>query len=402
MTYATAIDPSGDLIVTVSAPLGSVNITTTKSPVYAISVTQGGVTTALPPGQTAYTTLTHPPMIVEFFSPPVVPPNPNPNTRCTVVFTSNPMCKPLPANPALSPNSAAWAALLFQAGHDQIGGISVGTQEESEPLDIITQGAALLSLPLDCSKESYSAYSCSHNGNPSGTMQTLPLDTYVSQGSDHHSSHDDPVAKGEYDYWLAPYPFSTTLTSWTVGGAGFCSWSGPGTGCSGSTATDIATSLGGVDMYDLSAAEGSANGSLPYALSVSALCADSTYVYPAVSSDGANTDTSSACTSALGAGARPPEGTRGYLALTDAQIDATTNAPYVKALLRTADEQHMGFTITDTNWSGAPGLSVAYRAQPFTAQGAEIGLAGNFTLPITTTGLPDLATIVRFCSNGSC
>jgi hypothetical protein len=88
--------------------------------------------------------------------------------------------------------------------------------------------------------------------------------------------------------------------------------------------------------------------------------------------------------------------------MTDAQVNATNNKPYVLAILRTIDKQHYGGTITDTNWSGAPGLSMQYHHDPFTPQEAEAGLTGtNFQLPITVNGI-NLATQIVFCTNGTC
>jgi hypothetical protein len=403
-TASTTFDASGDAIVTIHGNNGAVNVTYT-GPVGRVAVTSGG--TLLAGGTTAYTNKTADPEVVEFYAGPQPLPSPSaiPTTslvRCVNVFVSNPMCKPLPSSPAIAANSAAWAALLFQAGHDGFSGISAGTSEESEPLTYLGLTDPFVTLTLACTKETYSPGTCATHGLPDGSAQQIPLDIFVSQGSDHHAAVDDVSLGGERDYWLAPYPVAPLPTLWAVGGAGFCSWSSDGTNCSGSTATNIATSLGGISQADLTAAEASPNGSLPYAISVSALCADPSFVYPASSSDGSNTNTSTACVGATGSGQRPPEGTRGFLALTDAAINATTNAPYVKAILRTMDAQHMGFTITDTDWPGSQGLNPAYRHDSFAPQAAEIGITSpNFTLPITTNGF-DLATVVRFCSNGSC
>jgi hypothetical protein len=123
-------------------------------------------------------------------------------------------------------------------------------------------------------------------------------------------------------------------------------------------------------------------------------------VYPATFSDGGNTDATPACKGALGANGRPPEGTRFFLDMSDADVNATSNAPYVKVVLRTLDREHYGGTITDTNWSGAPGLAFGFLREGWSALARERPL---FTrdLPITTNGI-DLATKLRFCTNGTC
>lgn len=313
------------------------------------------------------------------------------------------MCRPIPANPAVAPNSSSWSALEFQTGHDYFAPMNLGLiGETSEPLTDLPVGAASVTLPLACDVVSYAQYECTSHGLPKGSTFPVPMSLYTALGSDHHCSVDDHAKQGEFDGWECPSPavFSGTMH---VGGAGFCPWSGDGTNCSGSTATNIATSLGGIDENDLNAAEADpVHGSLPYAISTATLCADPSSVYPATASDGQNTNYSSACAGHIGSGGRPPEGTRWFLSETDAQIDATNNLPYVKAILRTMDREHMGGVITDTNWSGAPGLSPAFRHQPFAQAKSEAGVFGlSYQLPITTNGI-NLQTDVIFCSNGTC
>ncbi|MBD5633105.1 MAG: hypothetical protein IAI49_01400, partial [Candidatus Eremiobacteraeota bacterium] len=212
----------------------------------------------------------------------------------------------------------------------------------------------------------------------------------------------DYTAGGEYDFWLAKQPGAAGSVM-SVGGAGFCKWGTDGTNCSNATATNIATSIGGIDATLLANAESSWNGTLPYAIATAALCADPSFVYPAASSDGQNTNTSAPCAGATASGARPPEGTRWFLNKTDVEIDATSNSRYVKALLRTVDRQHYGGVIVSSNWYGAPGLSMQYNRGNFGFAATEAGVAysGNVTLPVTSNGI-DPATDVVFCSNGTC
>ncbi len=324
-------------------------------------------------------------------------------------FATNPMCRALPANPRVSPNSGAWASLEFQAGHDAFGGLSLSNattpfsdpNDDAEPFDELTPGGATIVQKIVCDAVPWGPSLC-NSTHMQDRVLGVPAGMMPEGNADHHYSFDDPNAGGEYDFWLAPRPGAPGATM-HVGGAGFCAWGTDGTGCSGSTATNIATSLGGLDATLLAKAESSPNGTLPYAIAVAALCADPSYVYPAKSSDGANTNASPACAGKTGAGGRPPEGTRLFLALSDAAIDATPYAPYVKVILRTLDRQHYGGLIVDSNWSGAPGLSVEYHRgnYAFAAGQANLAYGIDVSLPVATPGL-DLSKYVAFCMNGTC
>jgi hypothetical protein len=324
-------------------------------------------------------------------------------------FASNPMCSPLPANPNVSNQSGAWAALEFQSGHNSLASMLVSNaadpfldpNDSDEPLDELVPGTPTVSQKIVCDAVAWGPSLCTGT-HMQDTVLNLPAAMLPAGNSDHHYSYDDATAGGEYDFWLANVPGAAGATL-DVGGAGFCRWGTDGTGCSGSTATGIVTSLGGIDATEVQQAEASPNGTLSYALSSDALCADPSSVYPAASSDGANTNTSAACSNALASGARPPEGTRFYLNLSDADVNATSNAPYVKVILRTLDRQHYGGVVVDTNWSGAPGISFSRHRGNFGFAATESGLpyATDQTIPITSNGI-DLPAQIRFCSNGTC
>jgi hypothetical protein len=309
----------------------------------------------------------------------------------------------------VSAQSSAWAALLFQSGRDSFGPIVMAnvadpftdTSDGSEPLEELAPGAATVAQTISCGAVSWGPTMCGRDGLQ-GKVLNVPADMLPAGNSDHHYSYDDPNAGGEYDFWLATPPGAAGSTL-TVGGAGFCRWGSDGTNCSDATATNIATSIGDLDPALIQNAESSPNGTLGYAISATALCADTTYVYPASASDGFNTNSSPACAGALAAGARPPEGVRWFLNKSDADVNATNNPPYVKAILRTIDRQHYGGTIVDTNWSGAPGLSMNFHRgnYNFAATEAGLGYAQNITLPISTNGI-NPATDIVFCTNGTC
>jgi hypothetical protein len=362
-------------------------------------------------GPIAYTIKTNDPEVIEFYGPPQPVASPTaPATAlepCVSIFMTSPFCKPLPATKAVSTNSAAWSALEFQSGRDYIGGMGQGgSNEASEPVTTLLLGDPTVAMLISCDTQTYSPGTCSRFGIPNGSTQLLPPGAYVETNADGHLSVESVALQGEIDFWnitSAGKPIPSVPGTLHVGGAGFCKWASDGTNCSGSTATNIATSQGGVRSDALLAGEvDPVHGTLGYAISVALLCGDPTWVYPATYSDGSNTNASSACVGHTGTGARPPEGTRFFLTLHDSDIDATANAPYVKVILRTLDEDHYGAIATDTNWSGAPGISPAYGHGGFDFAAREVGITGEvYQLPVTTLGI-DLATQSAWCTNGTC
>ena len=343
---------------------------------------------------------------------PVGPGNPPapidaPDLSCSH-FASNPMCSPLPASPRRSASSAMWAAEQAQPGRSpELADLQIA--QSADPHDRFDNAEPLYALPagtgvphvLACNREPWSAYICNatHLG---GTTVLVPAGAVPAGNSDEHLAWSDTANRREVDLWLSSIPDATPNSTLPVGGAGQCLWGSDGTACSGSTATNIATSLGDIQPALVGVAEADPHGTLPYALSTSFLCADTTFVYPANASDGSNTNGTPACAGHVGTGGRPPEGTRWYIDKSDDEIDATTNAPYVKALLRTLDREHFGGTITDTNWSGAPGPALQSRRGDWRSIVAETGRSGNdVDVPITSYGL-DLARDIVFCSNGTC
>lgn len=362
------------------------------------------VTSAPPPGHTPA-----PPPVQTPAPPPAQTPAPPPVQTANVCqhFRSNPMCSPLPSNKSVSPNSSSWSSLLFQPGRDTIQGIEVTVDpsdinDGNEPLFPLVAGQPSYRETIACDVVSWSSWVCGLT-NQNDTVISVPTNMRPAGNSDHHASIADYTRGGEEDFWLLSRDVLVEGGTLHVGGGGFCPWSGDGTNCSGSTATRLATSLGGIDPIDVRNAERSPNGTLPYALSVTALCADPSSVWPATASDGSNTDTTPACFGHTGSGQRPPEGTRVYLDKNDAEINMTNNAPYVKTILRTMDRDHLGMTITDTNWAGGPGLAPQYRRGDWAFAEVEAGLptSGTVLLPITTNGI-DLRSDVKFCSNGTC
>jgi hypothetical protein len=318
------------------------------------------------------------------------------------------MCRPLPTNPHVSPYSAAWVALQAQPGHAPefarlavtFGPARPGDRYDgSYPVYADAGVAGSVVHVVRCSGVSYSAFVCAKT-RIEGARIRIPRDAFPEGNADRHISIEDDVAKRELDFWGASKPSDVPDSPFDTLTGGQCAFDGSGTDCSGSTATNIATSLGALDPRDIAAAESDPHGTLSSAVATDALCASPTWVYPATFSDGGNTDATPACRGALGPHGRPPEGTRFFLDLSDADVNATSNAPYVKVVLRTLDREHFGGTITDTNWPGAPGLAFGYVRDGWSALARERPWFQR-GLPITTNGI-DLAKKQRFCMNGTC
>jgi hypothetical protein len=337
----------------------------------------------------------------------ISPAAPPPAIHCRH-FAKNPMCRQLPANPNVSPYSAAWAALQAQPGRaPEFARLQVtfgparalDRNDTSLPLyaDVGAEGS--VAHTVRCGGVPYSAFVCGKTG-VAGARIRIPRGAFPEGNEDAHLSIEDDAARREYDFWGASMPSDVPDSPFDTKTGGQCAYDGDGTDCSGSTATGIATSLGAIDPRALVTAEADPHGTLPSAIATSALCASRTWVYPATFSDGGNTDATAACKGALGANGRPPEGTRFFLDLSDADVNATSNAPYVKVVLRTLDREHFGGTITDTNWSGSPGLAFGFLRDGWSALANERPLFAR-DLPITTNGI-DLAKTLRFCTNGTC
>ncbi len=329
-------------------------------------------------------------------------------------FRLNPMCRPLPANPALAPNSHIWSVAEFQQiqnGPLQYLTITTALKpfsdplDDSEPLDEFNPGDPYFTQKILCDQWPTGPKECALTAMNHKVI-AVPVKMEPEGAPDHHYSFDDYSRNGEQDFWLAPMPNPHT-GELHVGGAGFCSWGTDGTGCSGSTATNIATGLGRLDPTLIKDAErDKVHGHLPYAIATSALCADENwvFVYPATQSDGSNTDTTPKCQAFLKPGMRPPEGTRWFLALHDADINSKPYAEWVKVVLRTIDEDHMGALITDTGWSGGSGMSPMFGRGEWSFAAYEMGIdptKGDYELPFNVTGL-DFEKNARFCASGTC
>ncbi len=323
-------------------------------------------------------------------------------------FATNPMCRPLPGNPAVSPFSAEWSAEQGQPGTQPVfptlavvAAPAAGDRHD-DALPLYRSGAPDdVVHVIRCHGVAWSESTCAKT-HASGLRVRIPRGSFPEGDDDHHLSIDDDAAGREIDFWGASMPSDVPDSPIDTLTAGQCPYDGDGTRCSGSTATNIATSLGAIDPHLLAAVEADPHGSLPYAIATTLLCASPEWVFPADYSDGANTDGTPACRDHLARNGRPPEGVRYFLDVSDAQIDATPNPAYAKAILRTLDREHFGGTVTDTNWSGAPGPALQALRDGWAPIAREAGLPpGAHGLPLAAAGI-DLARDLKFCSNGTC
>ncbi len=337
-------------------------------------------------------------------------------------YRTNPICRPLPREPVISPYSHAWAAAEFQTGRDyfssfgantgimRLGPFTLSKDGSDPPVGHVTAGSAVVAQVVACDRAAWSSHTCEAQ-KMNGATVNFPVGAEPAGNSDHHYSWLDDVKRGNFDCWLCARPTSPGAVI-HVGGLGFCPWDknapgdelGDGTSCSNATATNIETTLGSIAEADFSAsAEDPVHGTFGHAIAFSALCADTTFVFPATASDGSNTNGTAACASYLGAHGRPPEGTRLFLDMSDEAVDALPLPSYNKAWLRTLDREHYGGIITDTNWDGAPGLSAAYRRDDFAPEARAAGVTPSpfAAIPIDLASV-NLARDIRFCASGDC
>jgi hypothetical protein len=193
-------------------------------------------------------------------------------------------------------------------------------------------------------------------------------------GKDSHFAIVDTASGNEYDFWGTQWPPSNGVLK--IGWGGICTLSGTGYNRCGATASGTAVSLGIIRAKDLIAAV-RGGGTLPYALQASTKCADG-FLAPILSSDG----NSPGC---------PPEGARVYLAMHDAEVNASAAPGITKAILRTVDEDHYGIFITDQN-GGSDGFSlVTENDVSYTAFGLPGPLVTQLVPLAISEGIPAMA-----------
>jgi hypothetical protein len=301
--------------------------------------------------------------------------------------------KPLPSTPNLVPAATA-SAWMAENSPTQFGNFTI-SEDETSPNDggdpFYDMVANAVPMIVSCSNTSWAADTCKGGArNLNGaTINVLPA------GAPREGTTDKHIAGGTAtaidNFWDASTVPASGGTL-KVGGGGECLKSGDGTGCSGATATDIALPLGLVQANELLGCMQSTNTScvLPHAISVAFRCnASSTvFVKPATSSDGQcfnpKTGVNQSTTSGL------PEGTRGAINETDAQVNALYPYNSFQAIIyRTMDRQHYGFVNRDAAWSGGSGIQIQYQS------GSEFKFEGKHD------PWQDIATLSKMQWNGS-
>ena len=331
----------------------------------------------------------------------------------------------LPAQPVVDPSSEMYNAAQ---GYNSGGApelIDIGPGQASEPVYYVHGNGT--ALKVSCGGVPWSESDCAAAGNENGQGQHVdvngasidfPPKFTVETVGDAHMSRLDTTQGDEFNAWAATQPtdFASGAT-FKVAAAGLCDLHGDGTSCGYSTATNMPYSLGLVKAEDILACldSGDAHCTLPYAVSWAPICNSGRYIYPATWSDGQ-------CQGYPGgppaAGLRPVEGSRGFLALTDDQVNALDVPDYAKVYLRTIDQEHFGFVDTDTGWSGSAGYAsqsqgmwpydVFGNPNPWTALAQREGIKesnGGYSFPLKTTGVIDTLHQIKWClptSSGLC
>jgi hypothetical protein len=240
----------------------------------------------------------------------------------------------IPPNPSVNPHTAAWLARLGTITLNKLQFPENAAGEASDygfPIYHMSSIAAG-GVPLKV-----------HCTEPWGTCNAEGKTVYVDMrekpedgglpNTDSHLTLMDRTAGKEYDFWATQWPPKNGRLD--VGWGGDCSLAGNGYDGCNATASGTPLSIGIVRASDLLLAIKSPTGTLPYALQAATKCNDG-FVAPATRTDGSK----AGC---------PPEGSRLYLAMHDAEVDATSVSAIEKAILRTLDEDHYGMFITDTN-----------------------------------------------------
>ena len=257
--------------------------------------------------------------------------------------SSSPFNRPLPANPAIAPDSASVITNLtankvsFESNGSQFaftsddGRDGVYYSRSSDP--VITIHCTYYWGPGTCSGANKVNIDGQQINVPAGAM---PQD----DGGDMHMTIVDQVNQTEYDFehasWSADH---TTLNVWE--GAEVPAGPNQGTGLGGGgTAAGIATLAGLITEPEL------ASGTINHALAINLPCTDGA-VYPA---QGANGLPCNQIQGEKNTGSTAPLGSLLQLNMTDAQI-AASGAPTWEKTIMTA-MAHYGMYVNDTDGIG--------------------------------------------------
>jgi hypothetical protein len=275
---------------------------------------------------------------------------------------------PVPSNPSPNPSSSAWLSKIADSnGVIGIGSLQIAANMTGEtndygfPIYVPQAGVAL--LQGHCT-ESWGT--CGVEGQMYALDPRSEPENAGIQG-DRHLGIVDAAGGYESDFWGTSYPFTNGQIVNAWGGKCPLNANGYTDNSCESTATGTPLSIGIIRAQDVLAALNNPNGSLPYALQFAVKCSDG-HVPPFVGSDG----TTAGCM---------PQGSHIVLNWHDAQVNASGCAPIVCVIERTADLDHFGGFVTDTN-GGQSGFSLQHEDD---IDRMSFGLPG----PLLTTIVPE-------------
>ena len=149
-------------------------------------------------------------------------------------YRTNPICRPLPSKPALSPNSRTWAHVDFQSGRNYIPNFNANTGIDTlapfsqkrdgsdPPVGHVSNGSRVVPQVVVCDRADWSKQICSAQKLERATVD-FPAGAEPAGNSDHHYTWLDERKRGNWDCWLCSRP-TTPGAEIHVGGLGFCSW----------------------------------------------------------------------------------------------------------------------------------------------------------------------------------
>jgi hypothetical protein len=269
-------------------------------------------------------------------------------------FPTSPFLEKIPNPPTVNPSSAAWVADMNTLGAFGFGTFNVTTDPSLNygfPIYIdhdgtntpVTIHCTVQYGGIDCPVEGLTVNIDTRMVPQSGGCRTASCD------QDFHLGLIDTAAGYEYDFWQARWPPSNGVL--TVSRGGKCLLSGNGftdpeyggpswnAGCV-ADASGTPLSMGPVRAKDLLAAVAAGGtSSLPMALNYAFACNGKVSQLPAPflgSGDGT-------------CDGYAPEGSRLYLAMHDADINALGLPAITSVMLRTMDEDHFGAIVVDTD-----------------------------------------------------
>lgn len=184
--------------------------------------------------------------------------------------------KRIPTNPVLAADSATWSGYLAAGGTKHVA-------------NLVEYGVTL--IPASAVTSSTPRYSVKMTRkwgpNPFGSNTVpLPRGTKIPPGSDGHVAVLDPVSGNAYGIWQAKY--NSTSGTWSGSWGGITPLNGNGVDKVGSaTGSGIARYAGVITAAEMGAAV-AANTGLNHALVFSTDIAASSFVGPAIKSDGVN------------------------------------------------------------------------------------------------------------------